>query len=713
MANWKKGRRNFLISAVVIGGSVTAAIQFGLPYLRRKAFDFLSEGGPPGGGTGDDPTLWISIDTDNTLHLQVPKVEMGQGVHTALGQIVAEELEVSWEHVRVSQGSTLTGPTDGFGTGGSTSISGLYLPLRQLTANYRSMLAAAVSEEMGVSVKLSEGAFHASGKIIMTLADATRLNREWVIPEDDVPLKPDSEFKLIGTSVPRIDYLDMLTGAPRYAYDLKSPRQKTYYGSVAKPPKIGAVQKSVRTEPAKAMHGVIEVIEDGDFVGVIGERREIAWSACDALDIVWETAETIDQDRLDIALDPNAKDSVVLKKTGDLGFVVSNSNTIKAKYSTPFAATALLEPQSSFAELIENDVLRIQTPTQFPNTTASNIAKRLGIGEDKVEVIPTYLGGGFGRRSKTESAIEAAVLAHKTGLPIHVGWRREDEFLHDRFRPPTRHIFHGLVGKNGHISGIQHLQASGDVLLSDLPAIAASVLGSDFGATRGINIAYEIPNLELRAKRTPLPVPTASWRGLGLLANTFATESFIDELAASVGEDPLNFRIKHLPQESRIRVRNALKRVREMSEWDHKRPAGIGLGVACCQDYGTVVAQVAEVSVESGDIRVLKIWAVMDCGLAINPNGAINQVEGNIVWGLGSALHEQVTFFDNKPVAQNFDKYPLLRLSETPLIEVELIQSEQPPQGVGEPAIGPVPAAVANAVYAASGKRLRSLPLRL
>ncbi|MBO68994.1 MAG: aldehyde oxidase [Acidiferrobacteraceae bacterium] len=713
MANWKKGRRNFLISAVVIGGSVTAAMQFGLPYLRRKAFDFLSEGGPPGGGTGDNPALWISIDTDNTLHLQVPKVEMGQGVHTALGQIVAEELEVSWERVSVSQGSTLTGPVDSFGTGGSASISGLYLPLRQLTANYRSMLITAVSEEAGMPVQLSKGVFSASGKMIMTLAEATRLDRDWVIPEDDAPLKPASEFKLIGKSVPRVDYLDMLTGIPHYAYDLKSSKQKTYYGAVAKPPKIGAVLENVRTETAKQMQGVIEVIEDGEFVGIIGESRESAWLACDALDIKWQTAETIDQDSLDFALDPNAKDSVVLKKTGDLDFVFSNPNTIRAEYSTPFAATALLEPQSSFAELIENDILRVRTPTQFPNTTASNIAKRLGIEEHKVEVIPTYLGGGFGRRSKTESAIEAAVLAYKTGLPVHVGWRREDEFLHDRFRPPTRHILHGLVEKSGHISGIQHLQASGDVLLSDLPSIAASILGSDFGATRGINVAYEIPSLELRAKRTPLPVPTASWRGLGLLANTFATESFIDELAVSASEDPLSFRIKHLPQGDKIRLRNALQRVGKMADWNRKRPTGTGLGVACCQDYGTVIAQVAEVSVESGDIRVLHIWAVMDCGLAVNPDGAINQVEGNIVWGLGSALHEEITFFDNKPLAQNFDKYPLLRLSETPRIKVELIQSELPPQGVGEPAIGPVPAAVANAVYAASGKRLRSLPLRL
>ena len=211
----------------------------------------------------------------------------------------------------------------------------------------------------------------------------------------------------------------------------------------------------------------------------------------------------------------------------------------------------------------------------------------------------------------------------------------------------------------------------------------------------------------------PLPVPTASWRGLGLLANTFAIESFVDELATSINKDPLQFRLQHLAGESTERLRRALRHVGTMSDWEHARNKGTALGIACCQDYGTVVAQVAEVEIDNNLIRVRRIWAVMDCGQVVNPNGAVNQVEGNIVWGTGSALKEAITFQDGKPVASNFDRYPLLRLDESPKVQVELLPSDLPPQGVGEPAIGPIPAAIANAVYTATGQRLRTLPLTL
>lgn len=283
----------------------------------------------------------------------------------------------------------------------------------------------------------------------------------------------------------------------------------------------------------------------------------------------------------------------------------------------------------------------------------------------------------------------------------------------DRFRPPTKHQLRGVLSDGGRIVALEHRQSSGDVLFSELPKIAASVVGSDFGATRGMDPIYDIPHVSLYSHRAKLPVSTSSWRGLGLLANTFATESFIDELAAIAGKDPLHFRMEHLAGKLGNRVRTVLERVAQLASWPGTPKNGSAMGIACCIDYGTIVAEIAEVTVVDGSIRVPRVWAVMDCGIVVNPDGAANQVQGNIIWGLSSALKETIIFKEGRPTASNFGGYPLLRMDEAPEIVVDLIASDRPPQGVGEPAIGPVPAALANAVFKATGRRMRDLPLRL
>ncbi len=709
----KRGRRNFLIAGSVIGGSLVAGLQFGLPFARRQIFNFLSDGQPPGGGIGEEPTLWLKLTKQNHLSVYVPKVEMGQGIHTALGQIAAEELEIPWESVQVFQASTLSGPVDSFGTGGSASVSGLYTPLRQLAANYRTMLEEAATDALDDTVYFEAGIFRISSGLSMSLGEASRLDREWIMPEKDTVLKPKSKFKLIGQSVPRLDLRDILTATPRYAYDARSNNNKNYFGAVARAPMIGAILEAVDSKATEKMKDVVKVVVKKNFAGVIATTREAAWRAADALNVTWKWPDNpVNQESIDAMFELIAEDAITLRKQGSFEHLESD-DIIESNYSTPFASTAPLEPQSSFAELGNDEILRVKTPTQFPNTIAKNIAQELDIESSKIDVLPTYLGGGFGRRSVTESAIEASILAYSSGLPVHVGWRREDEFQHDLFRPATRHVLRGALAQNK-IQFFHHLQASGDVLLSSLPSIAGKILGSDFAATRGIDPHYEIENIHLQAKRIQLPVPTASWRGLGLLANTFAMECFVDELSILANQDPVRFRLQHLSdQKKHERVRNALIRVTEMSNWKQKKANGVPLGVACCIDYGTVVAIVAEIDIINNDINVSRIWAAMDCGQVINPDGAINQVEGNIVWGVGSALQEEVIFENGNAKARNFDNYPLLRLQQAPTVEVTLLPSDLPPQGVGEPAIGPVPAAIANAVYSKTGKRLRSLPLKL
>lgn len=711
--NWRLSRRRFLIGTAVLGGGVVVGLPLSLPYLRRRAFQFLSHGGTPGGTIEGDPLLWFELSEGNILNIYVTKVEMGQGAHTALGQIAAEELEMLWSNVRVHQAGTLLGPVDSFGTGGSSSISGLYLPLRQLAANYRVMLSQAAQQVMGSKINLSDGVFRDSSGAEMTLYAASRLEYDWEEIEEDAPLKPPSQFNLIGQSLSRLDIRGKLTAEPMYAYDMQADTGTTYYGAVARPPAIGSKMGEVNIQAAISMPRVLDIVTRENFVAVVAETRESAREALKSVDIEWENGLQFNQYDIDEMLEPASPDAIELKRVGNPQASLESPNIVVHEYSTPVAATAPLEPQSSLAEMGEDGIMRVHTPTQFPNQTTIAVSRALDLDKSRVDVIPTYLGGGFGRRQRAESAVEAAILAFETGLPVHVGWTREEEFLLDRFRPPTRHKLSAAMSNDGRIIALEHRQSSGDVFLAELPKIPAGLLGSDFGATRGMDPMYDIPNLSLYAHRANLPVPTSAWRGLGLLANTFATESFVDELAAIAGIDPIIFRVDHLLGEVGNRVKTVLDIVAEMALWPGNSNNGSALGVSCCIDYGTIVAQIAQVKVVDNTIHVPRIWAAMDCGLVVNPDGAVNQVEGNIIWGLGSALKESIAFRDGKPTASNFGGYPLLRMDEAPDISVKLVPSDRPPQGVGEPAIGPVASAVANAIYAATGTRLRKLPLTM
>jgi len=710
---WRLTRRKFLIGLGTLTGGVAVGLPLGLPYVRRQAFKFLAQGGIPAGSIGNDPLLWFQFTADNLLNIHMTKVEMGQGVHTALAQLAAEELEVPWDNVRVHQAGTLRGPVDSFGTAASASISGLYIPLRQLAANYRMMLSTAAAEHLETQVILENGVFTASNAKTITLEDTSKLSLEWQAPEEDAPLKSISQFKLIGQSMPRVDVVSKLTAQPMYSYDMRSSNSTTYYGAIARPPVAGAQIDRVNNTTTKAMSDIISLVIRDDFVGVVAKTREIAQDAIKSMNIDWTMPKLINDSDINALLTPTSDNAAELKRVGNSSSALNSEAVILSEYSTPMASNAPLEPQSSLAEMDEDGVMHVRTPTQFPSQTRSAVAKAIGIDENNVDVIPTHLGGGFGRRQRAESAVEAAILAIESGLPVHVGWTREDEFLFDRFRPPTKHRLKAVLNNKGQIDALEHRQSSGDVIFTEIPAIAASIAGSDFGATRGIDPVYTIPNLSLYAHRAKLPVDTSSWRGLGLLANTFANESFIDELAHLADEDPLQFRLDHLSGEFGNLLRTALERVADMAQWPGKTGDGVGMGIACCRDYGTVIAEIVQVKIVDNNILVPKVWAVMDAGLVVNPDGATNQVQGNIIWGLGSALKEAIHFENGKPSASNFGDYPLLRMDEAPDMEVTLLPSDRPPQGVGEPAIGPIPAALANAIFAATGKRIRKLPLTI
>ena len=383
-----------------------------------------------------------------------------------------------------------------------------------------------------------------------------------------------------------------------------------------------------------------------------------------------------------------------------------------AEYRTPLRVHTPLEAQAALAD-VQGDRARIWTSTQAATRTQGLVAEATGLDEETIEIIPTYLGGGFGRKLG-DVAVEAARLSQGAGLPVHLGWNRPEELRSGYFAPLTHHRLQGVVDSSGRIQALKHEVGSGDILFAFFPAVMAAAFGADIGVTRGARIEYDVPNRHTVVWRRELPVATGSWRGLGLLPNTFAIESFIDELAHGAGLDPLQFRLQNLDNEGRgAQLSGVLKAASTAAGWGAPQAEGRALGLACCYDYGTAVAAVAEVSLDAaaGQVRVHHITMAMDCGLVINPDGARAQMEGNAMWGVGSALLEEARVENGRVALNNFETYPLLTMKEAPTVEAILVNSgAAEPSGVGEPPIGPIVPAIANAVFALSGKRLRQTP---
>ncbi|GAB4194836.1 MAG: molybdopterin-dependent oxidoreductase [Roseiflexaceae bacterium] len=711
---WRLSRRGFLIGLGVTGAGLALGVTVGLPALQLRIAQTLyeSEGGSFG-AVEAPPSAWFEISPENRVRIYIPKVEMGQGIHTALAQIAADELEADWDLVDVLQATTTLGPYDSGGTSGSTSVSALFLPLRQAAAIMREMLRAEAARKLGVE----PGALTVRNSVVsrtdapdqqLTYGAIVAGVTTWPEPAGEPQLKPASEFRYIGQPVQRVDFPAKLTGQAVYGYDVRLPNM--LYGAIARPPTISATMRRAAAGQASGQPGVAAVVAERDFAGVAAESRAQAYAALAALDLEWERGREWQQPEIEALITVGQGRGVVIQSQGNAERALT-SPSLQAEYRTPLAAHAHLEAQAALAD-VQPDRVRIWASTQFPDMVRSAVAKQLGRKTEEVEVTPTFLGGGFGRKSGLEPALEAARLSQAAGRPVHIGWSRTEDMRYGYLRPPTHHVLKALL-EGGRIQAIEHQQASGEVAFGFFPAAMAALMGADLGAWRGAPIPYAAPNLRTVAWLNDLPMRTGWWRGLGLLANTFAVESFIDELAHAAGADPLQFRLDHLPDSERgRRFRTTLTKAAERGEWGSAPPAGRARGIACCVDANTIVALVAEVSVEQDKVRVHRVSAAVDPGLVVNPDGARAQTEGGIMMGLSSVLLEEVTVSDGVIVPANFDRYPLLTMKEAPAITVDLITSGDKPYGMGEPPMGPIGAAVANAVFALTGTRLRSLPLR-
>lgn len=683
-----------------------------------------------------DPHLYVRIDPDNRITITTPRSEMGQGVRTSLAMLVAEELEADWRQVQVAT-LGLDARAGDQGTGGSDSVAALYEPLRRIGASLRELLIAAAAARWqvpaGECVARESQVTHARSQRSARYADLIQAAAK-LTPNPSPALKPRTQWRLLGKPQTGKDCADIVYGRAGYGLDVRRPGQ--LYAQIERPRRFGARVASFNAETVLAVPGVRQVFAlepgPGTIAGGVAVVATSTWAAAQGrakLIVQWNEQEAGSDDSEALAkaalaaLDTQPAEAV--NKIGDPDAVLAAAaKVIRADYQLPFLAHATLEPQNATAQW-SGDQLTVWAPTQFPGLAARGIAKALDIKPEQITLHITLLGGGFGRRINGDYAVEAALVARQVAAPVQVMWTREDDLRHDFYRPLVAHRFEACLDADGWPQALRHRQA-GTPIGATYDRTGQRKFGPEEieGAGNGF---YRAPNRSSGYTALVARVPRGWWRAVHTTHASFAMECFIDELAAAAGKDALAYRlalIDRIPvpapgQDSDYafnpaRMRACLQRAAELAGWGKPLPKGQALGLACAIDHRSYAALVLQVSLQEQQLRIHRATCVADCGLVINPDGARAQVEGGIVQGLSAALGEMVTLKDGAVVEGNFHEYRLLRLAQAPLrIETQFIESEAVKlTGLGEPALPLAAPALANALHALTGKRLRQLPLR-
>ncbi|MBI5583743.1 MAG: xanthine dehydrogenase family protein molybdopterin-binding subunit [Deltaproteobacteria bacterium] len=661
---------------------------------------------------------WISITPDDVVTITVSQSEMGQGVYTSIPQIVADELDADWKSVRfrpAPAADAYKNPVWGMqATGGSTSIRHFHDLLRRAGAAAREVLVQAAAQAWGVprtELMAADGAVHhsISGRSLSygKLAEAAA---KLPLPKEP-PLKDNSQFRFIGRVPARLDIPEKISGQARFGIDTFAPGLR--YAAVARPPVFGARVKGFDEGAAKKVPGVEQVVRIDRGVAVCARSFEAARQGRSALAMQWAGGS---QPNLDNALvqksllDHLAKTGVVARNDGDAQQTLAvATKKLASVYQLPYLAHVPLEPMNCTA-WVQPERCDVWVPTQSQTAAQQTAAKYSGLAPQKVHIHTTYLGGGFGRRAETDVVEEAVQLSKAASQPVKVIWTREEDIRHDFFRPGNCCRIEGGLDGRGKITAWSHRVVVPSIFARVFPQMMEK--GIDPAAVEGLaNLPYAVPNLRVEYVRLDLPIPVGFWRSVGSTHNAFTVECFMDELARAAGKDPLEFRLAHMAKTSALR--QVLERAAERAGWGKPLPAGQGRGLACHSCFGSHVAQVAEIEVnqENGGLRVHRVVCAVDCGPIINPDTVRAQMEGGIVMGLSAALKERVNFSRGGVATGNFGDYPLLRFSESPAIEVHTVQGQKQHGGVGEPGLPPIAPAVANALFAATGARIRTLPL--
>ena len=654
------------------------------------------------------PNVWLKISSNNQVTIILSKSEMGQGVMTSLSMLVAEELDANWHDIRVE----LADVSDVYGsmmTAGSSSIKDLWLPLRSAGAAAREMLVAAAASKWNVSIdecniKLGT-VIHVSSGVSASFGELAELANHQSVPVSP-RLKKVKDFNLIGQPIRRIDASSKVTGLAKYGLDTEIEGLK--YAAIRQSPVFGAKVKSVDDTAIKLFKGVYSIVHLENAVAVVADSYWRAQKAIDALIIQWSDSSV---SQVSSSLIKNDYQQLI-KQPGTVEYekgVQSNqkkAHSLSADYEVSFQAHATMEPMNCTAH-VHDTGCDVWVPTQHPQGALDAtkallqsglkkyIAKaldKLGV-EGAIKIQPTLLGGGFGRRLKQDYVVQAVEISSKTNFPVKLIWSREEDIQHDFYRPYTYHRIKADIAKNSSILDWRH-----------------RIVGPTHGRTVGgsTNLPYDIDHVYIDYHKKNHGIPIGSWRSIGSSQNAFVIESFIDEIAHSVGQDPLQFRrslMKSHPRSLAVLNKAALEAC-----WGESSAA---MGLAVHPAFGSYVAQVAEIVIENSQIRVKKIVCAVDCGLVVNPDIVRSQIEGGIVFGLTATLKKSIKIENGAVEQSNFHDYPLFAMNEMPEIEVHIIPSTDLPGGVGEIGVPPVAPAVANAVFAASNKRIRQLPLSL
>jgi isoquinoline 1-oxidoreductase subunit beta len=682
---------------------------------------------------------WVRITPDNQVTLILGKSEMGQSVMTSLPMILAEELCVDWKQVKIEQAPTNPKIYD-HGTGGSGSVAGSWLPLRQAGAAAREMLVSAAAAHWNVSPDTCKaqdgGVLHGARKNFLTYGELVSDAAKLPVPDlKTVPLKNSNDFTIVGHDTRRVDSREKATGTAKFGLDSRAPGMQ--YAVIARCPVFGGKVKTFDATKTKAMPGVrdvfvIDPVGQGAFTaGGVAVLADNSWAAIQgrkALQITWDEGSAASESSTSLHqqfLANAAKPGKVVRNDGDAGAALTDATKkIEAIYELPFACHATMEPMNCTVH-IRPDGAEAWVPTQAPQWAQQVIAGVAKLPPEKVIVHTTLMGGGFGRRYQADFVMEAAQVAKVSGKPVMVFWTREDDMQHGFYRPASYHHFSGALDARGNLAAWKHFQTSTSIDAMWSPKGKETPENSEF-ATAAF-IPYQTPNFRLEYTLANSSVPRAWWRSVEHSSSGFVVESFVDELAVAAGADPLEFRLRLIGNDRKIpdftnpkegkpldtaRLKNVLRLAAEKADWSKPLPKGVSRGIAGYFSFESYTAAVVEVSVKDGAVKVQRIVYAVDCGRPINPEGVRAQVESAAIYALSASLHDAITIKGGRVEQSNFHDYQMPRMNETPMTEVHVVMSKEEPTGIGEPGLPVVAPAMCNAIFAATGKRIRRLPIR-
>jgi len=679
-------RREFVAAGVAAGAGLV--VGFYLPHRGGSHQEVFS------------PNAYLRITSDNRVTIVVARSEMGQGVRTALPMILAEELEADWKQIEIEQAgaSTLYGDQT---TGGSASIRTTWDPMRKAGASAREMLISAAALATNRSLSYGELASKAATLPIPT----------------DVTLKQSKDYKIVGQRLARVDSPAKVKGEAVFGIDFRMPGMK--FALLSRCPTIGGKVSGFDDKESKKISGVSYVGKVSDSaVAIVADSVWGAMEGRRVLNVTWDDGPNngLNTAAVTASLKQAAsKKGASLYSAGDPAKAAGRR--ISAEYTLPFMAHAPMEPGNCTAHY-QGTKCELWAPTQVPQDCRDSVATAIGLDPDQVKVNVTLMGGGFGRRLEHDYAVEAALVSKAINAPVKVIWTREDDMRFSTYRPASLHQLSATLDGSGYPVALTHR------------IVAPSISGQKGQPTPGgvdpdlpdeAGPVYGIPNYSIEYVLAETPVPLGWMRSVYALQAAFALEGFIDELAVAAGKDPLQFRLKLLAKDQDLpyftttwhtaRMRGVLQLAAEKSGWDKPLPAGRYRGVACFSCFASYMAEVVEITMEKDQPRVHRVVAVVDCGQVVNPSILEQQIQGGIVYGLGNALRAKITIEKGRVVQGNFDDYAPLRMDETPVVEVYAVPSAEVPTGIGEPSVPPIAPALCNAIYAATKKRIRALPI--